>query len=574
MPEHRRGHKGTQMKTSTHPKRPSHSRNNNFSMGPTDSLIQLQDTIGNQGVKRLINSNNNTSRFDFAKIGILQPKLKVSQLGDEYEQEACRIADQVMAAQAHPIASSAPLWIQRLADLSAEQTDSAPASVDRALAGPGMPLESTLRQELEQKFGYDFSQVRVHSDLAATQSAQEVSARAYTAGPNIVFGAGQFKPGTQEGRRLIAHELTHVIQQSGAHGTGVAVQRQPVTVEEAVRAFSDAQRAYQETAAVAIDLLLKNDIIPERLPVWKAGPERIFGLPSLKDLNSKLTKLAARGGREAESAQTMIRALALENAKARQAGQALEAARRGTMTHFGAPTTTGTSTTKMPESVKEPPSKPPHTPSTQTHTPTHTPPTTDPHLIEGASHLRSETRWLKFGNIIEAFIPTPLDVLDVALAFFGTIAEGAEQIRDKNYASGFSMGLAASLLAFDETWVRQELLAHYVFPTIGEQVAGYEGIKERAGNKGKIEGFKFGRQLNDEQRNSYRKEGFEAMAKKRLTLSGNFTRDDVISLSVALLPIIMRDFEAWRRQEEERRKKMYEEEERKKWGRIPISEKI
>ena len=69
-----------------------------------------------------------------------------------------------------------------------------------------------------QRFGHDFSRVRVHSGGAAEQSARDVNANAYTVGHNIVFGAGRFAPGTHEGRRLIAHELTHVVQQSGADG--------------------------------------------------------------------------------------------------------------------------------------------------------------------------------------------------------------------------------------------------------------------------------------------------------------------------------------------------------------------
>jgi hypothetical protein len=73
---------------------------------------------------------------------------------------------------------------------------------------------------MEQRFGYDFSRVRVHSGLPARQSAQDLNALAYTVGSNIVFGEGQLSRGTHEGRRLIAHELTHVVQQSGAEKIG------------------------------------------------------------------------------------------------------------------------------------------------------------------------------------------------------------------------------------------------------------------------------------------------------------------------------------------------------------------
>jgi outer membrane protein OmpA-like peptidoglycan-associated protein len=92
----------------------------------------------------------------------------------------------------------------------------APASVDRVLSNSGSPLEAGLQQDMSQRFGHDFSRVRVHTGDEAARSAQDVSASAYTVGHNVVFNAGQFAPQTNEGQRLIAHELTHVIQQSGA----------------------------------------------------------------------------------------------------------------------------------------------------------------------------------------------------------------------------------------------------------------------------------------------------------------------------------------------------------------------
>lgn len=148
----------------------------------------------------------------------LQAKLTVNEPRDIYEQEADRVADQVMAAPTPANVRSAPLQIQRFSGPAHAQTDAAPASVGQTLASPGRPLEPLLRQDMEQRFGHDFSTVRVHADAAAEQSARDVNAQAYTLGHSIVFGAGQFAPGTAEGRRLIAHELTHVVQQSGAKG--------------------------------------------------------------------------------------------------------------------------------------------------------------------------------------------------------------------------------------------------------------------------------------------------------------------------------------------------------------------
>jgi len=147
----------------------------------------------------------------------LQTKLQVNEPGDVYEQEADRMADQVLAASADAAVRGGTPRIQRFSGQSKGQMDAVPASVDQALASPGRPLEPALREDMELRFGHDFSRVRVHSEAVAAQSAQDVNAHAYTVGSNIVFGAGRFVPGSDAGRRLIAHELTHVVQQSGSN---------------------------------------------------------------------------------------------------------------------------------------------------------------------------------------------------------------------------------------------------------------------------------------------------------------------------------------------------------------------
>jgi Domain of unknown function (DUF4157) len=92
-----------------------------------------------------------------------------------------------------------------------------PLTVGRATSGPGQPLAGELRAELESAFAFDFSRVRVHTDRQAELSAGAIGARAYTIANHVVFGAGTYAPQTAAGRRLIAHELAHVVQQSGAH---------------------------------------------------------------------------------------------------------------------------------------------------------------------------------------------------------------------------------------------------------------------------------------------------------------------------------------------------------------------
>ncbi len=89
----------------------------------------------------------------------------------------------------------------------------APPIVHEVLHSPGQPLDRETRAFMEPHFGHDFSTVRVHADAQAAESARAVNASAYTIGHDVVFDAGRFSPGTDIGRRLLAHELTHVVQQ-------------------------------------------------------------------------------------------------------------------------------------------------------------------------------------------------------------------------------------------------------------------------------------------------------------------------------------------------------------------------
>ena len=193
----------------------------------------------------------------------LQRKLTIGASNDPLELEADRIADQVMAAPANPAVSSALLRIQRYTGQVTEHSDAAPASVDRVLASSGSPLEVGLRQDMESRFGHDFSQVRIHSGATAEQSAREVNAKAYTVGHNVVFGVGQFVPRTQEGQRLIAHELTHVMQQGNQAATKIQRQQAitspcPGVVASTTysRGNDDWAECNYETARIKVDLVL------------------------------------------------------------------------------------------------------------------------------------------------------------------------------------------------------------------------------------------------------------------------------------------------------------------------------
>jgi len=103
--------------------------------------------------------------------------------------------------------------LQRRATDSA-RTGFAPPIVDDVVHSSGQPLDAETRAFFEPRFGHDFSNVRIHADARAAESSRSVNAAAYTVGSNIVFGSGRYSPGTQAGRHLLAHELTHVVQQT------------------------------------------------------------------------------------------------------------------------------------------------------------------------------------------------------------------------------------------------------------------------------------------------------------------------------------------------------------------------
>ena len=165
-----------------------------------------------------------------SQLPVLQTKLKVNQPGDIYEQEADQVAEQVMRMTNGEF--SVPDEVNEAKDSlmckqasepgahTATEPPQVPPIVQAVLnSGGGQPLDATTRVFMEPRFGYDFSKVRVHSDERAAESAQAVSALAYTVGRDVVFGLGQYAPKTMEGKRLIAHELAHVVQQASAVGT-------------------------------------------------------------------------------------------------------------------------------------------------------------------------------------------------------------------------------------------------------------------------------------------------------------------------------------------------------------------
>lgn len=148
----------------------------------------------------------------------IQTKLTIGPANDVYEQEADRVADQVMR-MAEPMVKpheeeEDEEYIQpkRGAGQTSEMSSAFESHV-QALRSSGQALPEHSRTFFEPRFGHDFSKVRLHTDALSTETAQALNARAYTMGRDIAFGAGQYAPETVTGKKLLAHELTHVVQQ-------------------------------------------------------------------------------------------------------------------------------------------------------------------------------------------------------------------------------------------------------------------------------------------------------------------------------------------------------------------------
>ncbi len=139
--------------------------------------------------------------------------------------------------------------LQRRAD-DLTQIDRVPGMVHEVLRSPGQPLEDPMRKAMESRFGHDFSQVRVHADSRASDSARAVNASAYTLGKDVVFRAGQYHPETEAGKRLLAHELTHVVQQGDSSAGLVQNHRGsgPAISQPGVRAEQEADRGAEVVA--------------------------------------------------------------------------------------------------------------------------------------------------------------------------------------------------------------------------------------------------------------------------------------------------------------------------------------
>jgi hypothetical protein len=208
---------------------------------PTSMFEKNTDTFSKPANENAVGLNG--IDFSFSKIKVhsddrplmspagLQAKLMINQPGDQYEREADAMADKVMRMQDTSLhqKSTLPTIQRKCAHCNEEEKEklqrkennntspsTAPLIVYDVLnTSSGKPIDESTRSFMELQFNHDFSHVKIHDNDLAAQSADTINASAYTYGKNIIFNKGRYAPGTYGGKKLLAHELTHVVQQSG-----------------------------------------------------------------------------------------------------------------------------------------------------------------------------------------------------------------------------------------------------------------------------------------------------------------------------------------------------------------------
>jgi len=219
-------------------------------------FAQLQRNLGNQAMQQLLES------------GAIQAKLRISQPGDADELEADRVANHIVNSAQTPTlhrkcscsgsTSCATCKDEQLKGIHRKESRfstavSASGDSPARNLGTGRQMDSTTRQFMETRFGLDFSDVKIHEDARAAQSASSVNARAYTLGKNVVFNNGEYSPQTQAGKQLLAHELTHVVQQNSASPSSrssSAMNMEPAVLQRSETKLHRAPAANSFNAAV------------------------------------------------------------------------------------------------------------------------------------------------------------------------------------------------------------------------------------------------------------------------------------------------------------------------------------
>jgi hypothetical protein len=318
-----------------------------FAAGPRSTRVRqhfagLQKKIGNQAVLRMLARSDRPSlsvqKLRPAISSGIQRNLAVSQTDHVHERGADRVAEPIMRV---PLSSPAQSnTIQRKCACGGSGTEcesckdkreegllqrktksispssGVPAIVHEVLRSPGQPLDSATRAFFEPRFGRDFSGVRIHSNPRASDSASSVNALAYTVGNDIVFGSRQYSPATPVGRKLLAHELAHTVQQrsTAEHSRAALSIGGPATYAE-----NEAERAADEIVSdrgVQVAGTAPMQLARHCTPPSVCAPSGVSGSATQADITGTAQEVASRARRRR---MTPTRAIATgQGGRARQ----------------------------------------------------------------------------------------------------------------------------------------------------------------------------------------------------------------------------------------------------------------
>ena len=520
--------------------------------------------------------------FDFSRIGILPPGGAGPAIGaihDPQERAADRMAEAVMGM--------APPAGRPLAAGAGQSSGSAES------------LDPAIRAFFEPRFGVDLGHVRVHREPAAMASAARIGASAYTIGRDIVYGQGE-GPGAD---RLTAHELAHVVQAGRGAGPAV-VRRQPRPDAPKFKIISDIWRVAKR------DIVIIETETGVRRPFYRrygTGDKGVGRAPpeggwapfrELRPQAANPTKpwfkkdvyydvgpdnpLRGYGNKLNKEIADWLDGQYITQGQPKN----WEVVRREMNNVMSRPTLAPVSPPAVsvkgeiggkpkPGGTPAKPSPPAPTTAAKVETTAAKAESTaakiegkaiaaEGHLAEAAGAAIKGSRAARLGRfLLAAAMVGPLDVLFLYVSFFGDLAAAKAKLKQKYYILGFSEGLTASLVGYTNAEAFDLLVKRDSGASVGERVAGYEGLRTRATNSGVIEGLRFAGYISIEQRKAFRAEGIAAVARRggRLT---DFGRDDVIEIAVALIPTIEELLELAAEQEEQRRRKemvekMYED---------------
>jgi outer membrane protein OmpA-like peptidoglycan-associated protein len=269
---------------------------------------------------------------------VIQPKLTISAADDPYEREADAVAEKVMRmTDSETIKTqSCPVTIQtkcaaceeeelhRKADAEekygqllisdngyllqrkcaeCEQEErmhrkeatqgsvpSVSSSVYQTIQSPGMPMDAATRSFMESRFNYDFKGVRIHNDLASHQSAADIKAHAYTHGQHIAFAEGKYEPYTFSGKQLLAHELTHVVQQNTVHTlSGSTINRDEDKVEKPLTRYQEIEQSIDTPGEFEV---IEN---PFGISIYNFAINRYYLKPEHKKILKKVARMLVSG---------------------------------------------------------------------------------------------------------------------------------------------------------------------------------------------------------------------------------------------------------------------------------------